>query len=174
MYGYQYGYGVQGTDYGAYGRIPNSPTLECAKGATNTYSRFTSNLENTTKTNKDVNINNDLKHPIALLTADELVMSGVAWHANTSHYLYDAYKNGLSHDEVATLTPDYFDHWDGLEITNDALIFTIKEYNGISRNFSYVSFTYGVRPVINLRADVLYDSGDGTSGSGAYTVKLAN
>ena len=46
----------------------------------------------------------------------------------------------------------------------NAYVFIITPYGSIS-NFGppYVSDEYGVRPVINLRADITISSGDGTA-----------
>jgi len=166
------GYGMEYTEYGAYDRLPFegslNPTLECAKGASNTYSRFTSNLETTTKTSKDVNINNDLKHPIAVLSADELVMAGAARDSNEAYYLYDANKNGTGNNFWWAMSPSHF--YDSGEAAGE--FGSYVSYYSLGGDF--VNGTYSVRPVINLRADLLIQSGNGTSGSGAYTVKLPN
>ena len=140
-----------------------NPTLKCAEGETNTYSRYTVEEQN----RNNVLTNGDLKHPIALLSADELVLAGAFKSTkNQAYYLYDAYVKGTSSNLWWSLSPFYFNGSTAYEFISDA--------SGSSLIFSYVanSFNYGSRPVINLRSNVLIESGDGTSGNGAYKVRL--
>ena len=129
------------------------PTLECAKNATNTYSRYTSKIDTKTTTNKGVEVNNDLTYPIALLSADEVVMAGQSPAAtNNSYYLYIIPENDWLHSSWWTMTP-YTGGFEatGFFISGDLLL------------TGSVESIPGVRPVINLKADVLYKTGDGTS-----------
>ena len=143
------------------------PTLECAssKNATDTltekqrvYSRYTSNIDSSTNTSKGVLVNNDLTYPIGLLSADELVMAGAFTSKNnTSYYLYDAYKNGLSYNYWWTMSPNRFTGSSAYEFTSIT--------TGLSLYYDIVNFTHGVRPVINLKAGILLNDGEGTVSS---------
>lgn len=131
-----------------------NPTLKCAEGESNTYSRYTVEEQN----RNNVLTNGDLKHPIALLSADELVLAG-AWgesgtFTNQSYYLYDAYANVLSYSYWWTLTPYNFSGSSAIEYSSNATTYSL------GRNSVYSSG--GARPVINLRNDVLIESGNGT------------
>ena len=125
------------------------PTLKCAENANNNYSRYTVEEQN----RNNVLTNGDLKHPIALLSADELVMAG-AWNgkANQGYYLYDSYENETSN--WWSLSPYSFDGS------------YAREFNSYAASNSLINFDVngpnGSRPVINLRSDVLIESGDGT------------
>jgi len=99
--------------------------------------------------------NVDLKHPIALLSADELVMAGAFKSTkNQAYYLYDAYVKGTSNNFWWTLSPYYFSGSSPYEFFSLA---TSDSLNG-SRPVNY-SNLLGSRPVINLRSDVLIESG---------------
>ena len=169
------GYGTNKTYYAATERLYYSsgttsittatPTLECAKGATNTYSRYT--VDNYTTTN-GVNTNGDLTYPIALLSADELVMAGAFKStSNKSYYLYDAYANNLLAPFWWTMSPHYFRGGYAYEFFSSATSDSLYDIVSIG------STGVGSRPVINLSADVLVNGGNGTSES-PYTVKLSN
>ena len=153
------------------------PTLECAssKNATDIltdeqriYSRYTSNIDSNATTSKGVLVNNDLTYPIGLLSADELVMAGAfTGKTNSSYYLYDAYgyETPILYTYWWTMSPNYF----------DGLFVNVFYSNSSSSSLNYrsVNFSYGVRPVINLKSDVLIETeGDGTD-SNPYVI-LAN
>jgi len=125
-----------------------NPTLKCAEGQTNTYSRYTVEEQN----RNNVLTNGDLKHPIALLSADELVMAGAFNGKNQAYYLNDSpvFYWWL-------LSPYGFNGSTAIEFISDAMFTSLN--SSIVKNFG--SF-YGSRPVINLRNDVLIESGDGT------------
>ena len=122
--------------YASYARLSQSknPKLTC----TNKNDRYTVS---------DVKGNGLLSNPIALLTADEAVMSGLTLQANNSHYLSNA------NDAVnMLLTPCQY--W------SDSFWGTVY---GIS-NTGALTQVYGygyARPVINLKADVKF-IGDGS------------
>ena len=77
------GYGTEITSYAAAERLEYknevTPTLKCDSGSSNNYSRYTVKEQII----NGVNTNGDLRYPIALLSADELVFAG-------------AYKNKLN------------------------------------------------------------------------------
>ena len=170
----QLGYGTNNAYYAATGRLMYSsgitsitianPTLKCASGETNTYSRYTVEEQN----RNNVLTNGDLKHPIALLSADELVMAGAfIGTRNLAYYLYDSYANATPTSHFFSLSPSR-----GYNGSNASIFISISTSDSLNSN--NVFLTSGVRPVINLRSDVLIESGDGTSGNGAYKVRLAN
>ena len=79
---------------------------------------------------------------------DELVMAGGKWGtANSSYYLY----NGQNY---WTMSPYY---WYG---SSAACVF-VADTNGLL-NWGSVNDTYGLRPVINLKSDTIFSSGNGT------------
>ena len=147
------------------------PTLKCAEGEIYNYSRLTSNLDNATTLENGLSINNDLKHPIALITADEMAFAGaMTKKTNQQYYLFDAYKEGITSEWWYTMTPTsvYF-HSSGILQVN------VFRYSSNSESLhSYISHgATGTRPVINLKSNLLVESGDGTK-NGPYTIKIIN
>jgi len=162
------GYATIGTNYGIYDRLIDlTPTLKCAEGENNTYSRYTSVIDLTTTTNTGVTVNNDLKYPIALLSADELFFSGA--FTNKENFDYYLYNSDLLSHVWATMTPIYY-----IEVKDDDLnahIVGVKNDLSKIQSIAAGNRDRSVRPVINLKADVLVAGGEGTSTS-PYTVKL--
>jgi len=123
--------------YGAYKRFntDKAPSLKCP----NQSDRYT--VDDTT------NGNGLLSNPVGLITVDEKVLAGnSAGKTNTSYYLY----NG---DYYWTSAPSY---WDGRLVSASVW--------GVDGGGLYnvgVKYEHGVRPVINLKADVKF-TGDGT------------
>ena len=82
-----------------------------------------------------------------------------AWYAggyssnNTSYYLYTG-------QAYWTMSPSHY--------SGGALVFVVALIGNLGWNS--VNGTYGVRPVVNLKADVTITSGDGTS-SNPYVVE---
>jgi len=170
------------TYYGAYDRIWKSstesvPTVKCGDrskiadtGLTDeqlAYSRYTSKIDMSERTNKGVLVNNDLIYPIGLMSADELVMAGAfRFRKNQYYYLYDAY---------GYATKTLYSSWWGMSpyffYGSGAIEFLSSAANN-SLNYSDVNFTTGVRPVINLKAGILLNGGVGTIDS-PYTVKVS-
>ena len=141
------------------------PSLECAKGALNTFSRYTSKLVLNDVTEKGIYINNNLSYPIGLITADELVMAGAFKNTlNISYYLYDAYKNSNLHDSWWTMTPRYFH-------ASSFIYFSLTNEKSLSVDNVSRSTPPAVRPVINLKSTVKV-LGAGTYYS-PYRVKLS-
>ncbi len=94
--------------------------------------------------------NQDLTYPIGLITVDELMLGGLS----------DGYLNRLSYTYSSStywsMTPSQF------SATNmTALEYTVSEL-GYAYNYSWVPWTYGVRPVINLASTVEISEGIGT------------
>ena len=156
----QLGYGTNTTFYASTERLQYStgttdittskPTFKCAESATNDYSRFTVDVATLSNGNKT---NGNLKYPIGLLTADEVSFAGAykASQTNKSYYLYN---------------PSVTSRW---------WLSSLSDYNGSSaREWSvngsdgYINgFNVGnpfcaFRPSINLKAETLKSTGDGT------------
>lgn len=93
--------------------------------------------------------NNDiLKTPIGLITADELMFGGIAYSGNaTGNYL-------VTGQDYWTMSPAYF-----ISGTT-AHVYRMYFSGGILND--WVNNVYGVRPVINLKADTKF-VGSGTS-----------
>ena len=126
------------TFYGSYNRNVDkrSPSLKCAQAN----DKF-----------KVSNASAKLNYPVALITADELAMAGgVIDTANTNYYLYNGQYQW-------TLSPGRFDPYNSI-----AVIYAVDSSGGLFP-WDYATFSFGVRPVINLRADTLITKGDGTA-----------
>ena len=102
--------------------------------------------------------NKSLTNPIGLITADEVVYGGLSWSGSLiDNYLYTA-------QNYWTVSPSRYN-----VTTGHALVFYVFYSGSIGNND--VNVGNGIRPVINLRADVTL-TGDGTS-SNPYTVEGA-
>ena len=87
-----------------------------------------------------------LKIPIGLITADEVVMAGLAWRGSpTSNYLY-------TNSTYWTMSP----------YSSDGSASVFRVHSSGSLIDIRVDLTYGVRPVINIRSDVAI-TGTGTT-----------
>ena len=128
------------TTYGPYRRIISTkvPTLQCSQDV----DRFTVS---------DTKGNGKLTYPIGLITIDEANMAGGIYNSvNTQYYLYTG-------QQYWTMSPSRFAS--GLALASAWLVNTAgRLYYGSS-----VSARLGVRPVVNLSADVLISGGDGTA-----------
>ena len=126
------------TFYGSYNRNVDkrTPSLKCAQAN----DKF-----------KVSNASAKLEYPVALITADEMAMAGGVFNtANTNYYLYNGqYQWSLS---PGSFSSSY----------SFAIVWYVYPSGGLSpwRN---VTSSFGVRPVINLRADTLITKGDGTA-----------
>ena len=92
--------------------------------------------------------NGRLDNPIGLITADEVMYGGIPnWNSsNNSNYLYTG-------QNYWTMSPFYF----GGRYAGVFRVISGYLYGDIVYN------TYGVRPVINLKADTVISSGDGSA-----------
>ena len=154
------GYSTIDTKYAAYQRLVETsiPTLMCAEGEVNNYSRYTSNLEPSETTSKGISINNDLTYPIALLSADEVVMAGGKYKVdNTSYYLHSGDIKEPSY--WWTMTPYQY-----ITSENAARLYFVREETFSLHDFK-IGNGYYARPVINLKSDVGFKEGDGTINS---------
>ena len=130
--------------YGAFNRLNTNkvPTFECTSD---------SDLY-TTSESKDGN--RALTYPIGLITADEVAYAGGVYNVNnTSYYIYTGQK-------YWTMFPCNF-------VGGSAVVFGM--YRSGSLDFPGADSIRGVRPVVNLRADVQISSGNGTS-SNPYVI----
>ena len=126
--------------YAAYGRLIDNkaPTLKCSNS---------SDLYTTSSSSKG---NKVLTNPVGLITADEVSMAGgVYGQNNTSYYLYN-------NEYYWTMSPCYFN-----AANSYAVVFAV--HSGGRLVATGVNLADGVRPVINLSADVTAKSGNGTS-----------
>ena len=135
----QGGTGTTQTYYGGYIRLVNStktPTLKCK------------NNEDMYTVNGSDRGNKALINPVGLITADEVSMAGGVYGQNNgSYYLYTG-------QHYWTMSPSGF--YGGY-----AYVFGVHS-NGYLADWG-VNGTIGVRPVINLSADITAKSGNGTS-----------
>ncbi len=116
------------------------------------YGRLVSSSSNVNPSFKCSNSSDLLKIPIGLITADEVVMAGLPWNGSTtSNYLYTG-------QHYWTMSPYY---------CPSAIVFGVTSVGWL--NSTRVSVEYGVRPVINLKADIQFSGGNGTS-SNPYVV----
>ena len=126
------------TTYGAYGRLydKRTPSLKCAQDN----DKF-----------KVSNASTKLDYPISLITADEAVMAGGVFNTpNSNYYLY----NG---QYFWTLSPSQFNSYN-----SQSNVWNVNS-SGSLLYWNYVATSFGVRPVINLRADTQITKGDGTA-----------
>ena len=147
------GYGDNETAYGIYKRLVEQnhgpkkeqiPSLKCVRS---------NDLFTVDKSSKG---NHDLVYPIGLITGDEVVLAGSFFGNNSnSYYLY-------TNQSYWTMTPFIYDYaW--------SRVLMLNENGGL--NYQMVNNGSGVRPVINLSADVSL-SGTGTM-SDPYVVEGA-
>ncbi len=135
---------VPSTLYGAWNRIINTklPILTCP----NANDRFV--LQNSTISSSA----KELTRPIGLLTADEVVMAGGAYDVyNTRFYMYYG-ENGYTW----TSSPSFFSSWSRI-----ASLWTMNKHGSLT-NWYNVRDTGIIRPVINIKSNVIIYGGDGT------------
>ena len=131
------------TTYRAYGRLQDGkkPSLKCSQDN----DKF-----------KMSNESAKLNYPVALITADEVALAGGrgyyngGYSPNSNYYLY----NG---NYFWTLSPSYFSSGH-----SSAYVWPVMP-SGSLTPWNGVTNSFGVRPVINLRADVQITKGDGSS-----------
>lgn len=134
------GIGTTTTYYGAYNRLytNKAPTFECASD---------SDLYTTSGSSDG---NKALQYPIGLITADEVAYAGGVYERdNTSYYLY-------TNQDYWTMSPSLF-------FSRLARVLIVYSTGYLNGNYRVNSTTIGVHPVINLRADVQFSEGNGTS-----------
>ena len=113
------------------------PTFECSNS---------SDLYTTSGSSQG---NKALQYPIGLITADEVAYAGgVYGSSNSSYYLYTG-------QTYWTMSP----YWYG---GGNAGVFLVSSTNGLSGT-GVGWAAWGVRPVVNLKADTQFSEGNGTS-----------
>ena len=131
------GGGTSSTDYQPYTRISNSsPSLSCNKNDIYTTDEFELG-------------NGALTYPIGLISADEAMFAGIPnWNSsNSNNYLYTG-------QHYWTMSPYSYDGGAG--------VFRVNSSGYLGASNGYVTYTYGVRPVINLKSAIAI-SGSGTT-----------
>lgn len=139
------GTGTTTTYYAARYRlyVNKAPDLKCANS---------SDLYTTTSSSKG---NKKLTYPIGLITADEVAYAGGVYNtSNSSYYLY-------TNQHYWTMSPYYF-------YGSSAAVFFVNSDGYLSGN--RVDSTYGVRPVINLKADTVFKEGSLGTSTNPYIV----
>ena len=131
------------TMYGAYNRLQDNkkPSLKCSQNN----DKF-----------KMSNESAKLDYPVGLILADEVALAGGrgyyngGYSPNSNYYLY----NGKYY---WTLSPSYFG-----SNSSFARVWSVMSSGSLHPWFN-VTYSIGVRPVINLKADTLITKGDGSS-----------
>ena len=98
-------------------------------------------------------VSNELKYPVALLTADEAALAGSGSGSSSTAYSGESYLRSGS--TIWLLSPSYRSSSgpvDALSLHED----------GYLRD-AFVSYSYGVRPVVSLKPGTQIESGAGTS-----------
>ena len=134
------GYGTQVTYYGAYYRnyTNKTPSFKCTYKGNDLYTT----PEDASQGNRKLSV------PIGLITADEVAFAGGVYNTNNKQfYLY-------TNKYYWTMSPDRFSN-------DNASVFLV--YNDGYLGYSYVYSALGVRPVINLKADVTFAAVDGST-----------
>ena len=143
------GTGYTTTYYAAYNRLVNSknPSFKCTDKDNDLYTTPGSS-EGNGALKVTPGDNDSTPTPIGLITADEVAFAGGVYGSNnTSYYLYN---------NAAYWTMSPYWYYGGY-----ARVFIVTSIGNLNLN-SDVSYTWGVRPVINLRADVEL-TGSGTT-----------
>ncbi len=143
--------------YAGYTRLNTNktPTFICS----NANDRFTAS----TTTGNGV-----LTYPIGLITADEISFAGGLYVANNSNY-YIAQNASSGASYWWTMSPY---RWGSSDTIARIFIVGGSYKNGYLTNYD-VDYTYGVRPVISLKACVYTISGNGTVNN-PYKVSLSD
>jgi len=145
------GYGKNATAYGIFNRtrstsdiywnLIQTPTLKC-KNNNDWYT-----------TSQSLNGNKSLTYPIGLISADEVIFAGGMGGRNNARYYL------CNEENYWTMTP--------YGASSIASIFPVL---GEEMMDGYATREYGVRPVINLRADTTFKTGGNGTSSNPYIV----
>ncbi|MDE5539195.1 MAG: hypothetical protein K2J20_01770, partial [Bacilli bacterium] len=153
-YGYYVGNGSGGTAttrtfYGAYMRLTSNGSTPNASSRTITPTFRCADIKNDLFTYKNANQGNKkLDYPVGLITADEASYAGLVSEVNnTSNYLFTG-------KPYWTMSPGGFDY--------SVATVIVVNLSGQLYRYSTDNLSTGVRPVINLKADVTI-TGSGTS-----------
>ena len=138
------GYGTNATTYAPLGRLMSNGSWKSSQTPSLKCSQIGNDMFTVSGSSKG---NHKLTYPVGLITVDEVVLAGgFGGSSNTSYYLHTG-------EYYWTMSPYYF--YGGY-----AFVF-IVDSNGYLYNYG-VDYTRGVRPVINLKADVTI-TGEGKS-----------
>ena len=143
------------TYFGAYTRLKTNktPSYDCAA----TEDKFTAD----TSTG-----NGKLTYPIALMTADEVSFAGGLWGTNAqTWYYYNSAKGSSTGEQWWWLLSPASGNGSYAYV-----FFVVGSSNPGFLSSTYVSHTYGVRPVVSLKSCVKTSGGDG-SANAPYTIK---
>ena len=147
------GYGKNATAYAPLGRLMSNGRYKSSQAPSLKCSQIANDMFTVSGSSKG---NHKLTYPIGLITSDEVVLAGgFGGSGNSSYYLYTG-------QNYWTMSPSYFDS------AGDAYVFFVYSSDSFGLNSNRVDSTDGVRPVINLKADVTI-TGEGTS-SNPYTI----
>lgn len=134
--------------FGSYIRVTsstNKPTLNCPRSTVDLYRYVTTSTTSYTS--------NELKYPVALLTADEAAIAGSGYGSSSTPYHANSYLRSGSNFWL--LSPIY------RSSSGDASGFRLSSSGGLSS--SSVNSAYGVRPAISLTSGTVVASGTGTA-----------
>ena len=144
------GYGTNATTYAPLGRLMSNGRYKSRQTPSLKCSQIGNDMFTVSGSSKG---NHKLTYPIGLITSDEVVLAGgFAGSSNNSYYLYTG-------EYYWTMSPSRFDG-------SLAGVFLVRSDGGFG--YYNVNSTRGVRPVINLKADITI-TGEGTS-SNPYKV----
>ena len=119
------------------------PTLGCPRGEVDLY-HYVAN---------STGVSNELKYPVAFLTADEVALAGSGRSSSTTPYSGQSYLRSGS--DFWLLSPV------SRSLYGDAYGFYLNS-SGVLSNW-YVYNSYGVRPAISLNPGTLVTGGTGTA-----------
>ncbi|MBO7131716.1 hypothetical protein J6V85_00400 [Candidatus Saccharibacteria bacterium] len=138
--------GINGTNISYGSNIRSTVTLSCPRGTVDLYTTSSAN-----------NGNNQLKYPVAMLTADEIAIagsgnnsSGSSTASTASNASYKSFLKGLSDNKSWTMSP-----------LSNAMEYVLL-YGLYNSTVNYANSLY-VRPAISLIHDVYVASGSGTA-----------
>ena len=105
-----------------------------------------------------MNADDIFKTNVGLITADEVSMGGMVYSSpnNTSSYLY-------TNSSYWTISPSWF-------ISGYAYVFYVWSSGFLNNHDSLDSTNHGVRPVINLKANTLFEEGETGLANNPYVV----
>ncbi len=147
-------------NYGSYTRnVTNkNPSFKCPNLSNDGFTLKTNGATSIVKASG--NGNSMLTYPVGLITADETVFAGgLRDFINLNYYLYI----GTSY---WTMSPYNF-----ISFFATASLFSISYIGGLDQYI--INYNHGIRPVINLKPDVLYASGIGTEND-PYIITINN
>ena len=160
----QYNLGNSTFTFGAQYRLQqnNVPSYDCgsdAKGSWVDTKQSSSDMFTTPNLN---NVGNGkLTYPIALITADELIYAGGKMYANALNYIYynSNNKSSTGVESIWTMTPIAWLESSAVSFANNGS--DNPGYLGIGS----VNYSSSLRPVISIKKDLIYKSGDGSANS---------